>query len=444
MNVPDFSRISFYLLEAMGRLRWDRQRLEDYQKKRLRKVVRYAYAYVPYYHKIFKESGLTPSEINNVDVLSRLPITRKSDLKKQPYRNLISVEYADAHLKALKTGGSTGEPFTLYINKKEDAWRKAVYLRANASCGQRPRDRWVAVLDAERASDTSFVQHATRIFAKQIIPVTWTRAAQLNAIEKAGPDVLDGFPSALWMLARETELKGQSSVHPRLIFGSGELISKSSRRYLERVFEAPYYDQFGCTEIDRSAWQCPEKNGYHIDVDSVVMQFVDHEGEEVGSGERGEIVYTSLFNYAMPIIRYSTRDIGIRLDQDCPCGRSLPLMSIMEGRDNSFLVFPDGHIVSAMSFIETLKAFLLVKEIEQYRVVQRSTDLIEILIKKAHEGVDESRVRDWLLTNISRDLPKVENLDLQGVRFEVKFVDSLPLTRTGKLNVVTSNVTAFN
>jgi phenylacetate-CoA ligase len=442
------TRISLYLLEAMRRGKWNRQRLIRYQNRRLRKVVQYAYANVPFYHRLFKTVGVTPSEIRSVKDLNRLPVVRKNDLKKEPYFNLISTEFSDTHLKILKTGGSTGEPFAFYISDKEDEWRMADYLRANISCGQRPWDRWVAVLDVDRTSEHAYalvlVQRAIRFFVKNIIPVTWNREEQLTAIEKLKPEILDGFSSALWLLAREMELKNRKLIHPRMIFGSGELISMSSRKYLETVFEAPYYDQFGCAEIARSAWQCPEKNWYHIDMDSVAMQFVGNDGEEVGSGERGEIVYTSLFNYAMPLIRYGTRDIGTPLDGYCPCGRSLPLINVVEGRENSFLVFPNGHIVSPMSFIETLKAFLLVKEIEQYRIVQDKVDKITILVKKANEEINESRVRNWLLANIFHDLPRAENVDLSAITFEVKFVDKLPLTQRGKMNVVTSNVSAFN
>jgi len=442
--MPNLPRISLYILEAMGRLRWDRERLKDYQEKRLREVVQYAYAHVPFYHRFFNMAGVAPSDIKCVDDLRKLPVVRKSDMKKEPYRNLISTEFARTPLKAERTGGSTGEPFTVYIRGKEDDWRKAIYLRANISCGQRPSDSWVAVLDAERSSDAVYFQHVIGVFAKKIVPVTWSREKQLDAVEKLKPEVLDGFPSALWLMAREMELKDRKLIKPRILFGSGELTTASERKYSERIFGAPYYDQFGCTEIDRSAWQCPEKEGYHIDVDSVIMQFVDKNGDDVGNGERGEVVYTSLFNHAMPFIRYGTNDVGVRLDGNCACGRNLPLMSVAEGRNNSFLVFPDGHIVSPMSFIETLKAFVLVKEIEQYRVVQDRKDMVEILVKKAHEGVDEERIRAWLLTNILRDLPKVENVDLSGVKFEVEFVDDLPSTRTGKLNVVTSKVNSFS
>lgn len=131
------------------------------------------------------------------------------------------------------------------------------------------------------------------------------------------------------------------------------------------------------------------------------------------------------------------------MDEECPCGRKLPLVKVVEGRSNSFLVFPDGQVVSPMSFIEALKAFTLTKEIDQYRVIQESKNFVEIYVKKTKEDVDEGKIRSWLLANILDGLPKVEKVDLSEVTFEVKFVDDLPLSGRGKLNVVVSHVPAF-
>lgn len=436
--MSNLARISYYLLKASRRLRWDKDKLREYQNKQLRKVVKYAYDNVLFYRQLFKTAGVKPSDIRTTDDLNKLPIVRKSEIKKRRETDLVSRAFNIRKLKFLRTGGSTGEPFSIHISRKEDDWRKAIYMRANISCGQRPRDRWVAVVDAERVTDTTSFQHLVGVFAQKVIPVVWSKDAQLKAIEKLKPDVLDGFSNALWLLAREVELRNVKSIHPRIMFGSGDLISQSSREYLEKVFGVPYYDQFGCTEIDRSAWQCPEKVGYHMDVDSVIMQFVDEDEEEVRPGERGEIVYTSLFNYAMPFIRYGIQDVGVPMDDECSCGRKLPLMKVVEGRSNSFLFFPDGHVVAPTSFIEIMKAFRLVKEIDQYRVVQKREDLVEIYVKKTSDSVNEERLRNWLVANILEGLSKVENVDLSKVRFKVRFVEDLPLTGRGKLTVVFS------
>ena len=442
--MPNLVRIYYYLWKALRRVYWDGERLEKYENMQLRRVVRYAFENVRFYHEIFKASGVRPADIRTKSDLNKLPVIRKGDMRRYSKEDIISREFSLESLKALGTGGSTGEPFQVYISGREDDWRKAIYLRANISCGQRPRDRWVAVDVEERRVDVSRLQRLVGIFERKIVPVTWNRDTQLKTIANLKPDVLDGFSGVLWLLAKEAELRGVNAIRPRMIFGSGDLIDRSSRSYMEKVFEAPYYDQFGCTEVDRTAWQCPEQIGYHIDMDSVIMQFVDEDGEEVAPGERGEIVYTSLFNYAMPFIRYGSMDIGVPMDDECPCGRKLPLMKVIEGRSNSFLTFPDGHVVTPMSFIEILKAFKLVDEIHQYRVVQKSKSLIEIYVKKTGDKVDEDKVRSWLIANLLDGLPRVERVDLSEVTFKVKFVDKLPLTGRGKLNVVFSNVQAFS
>ncbi|MEM3640372.1 MAG: phenylacetate--CoA ligase family protein [Candidatus Bathyarchaeia archaeon] len=441
--MPNLARISYYLFNAIKRLKWEREKLEKYKVKRLRSVVKYAYEKVPFYHKLFRASGIHPEDIKRIQDLNRLPIVRKKVMRQHDVNDLISKDFTLRKLKRLTTGGSTGEPFSIYICGREDDWRKAIYLRANISCGQRPRDRWVALDVAERAVETTFLNRIFGIFAREIVPVTWDKFSQIQALVKLKPDVLDGLSSALRLLAREVEARNIISIRPRIIFGTGDLIDKASRNYLEKVFHAPFYDQFGCAEVDRTAWQCPEKTGYHIDEDSVIMQFVDKDGEEVAPGERGEIVYTSLFNYAMPLIRYGVMDVGVPMDEECPCGNKLSLMKVIEGRSNSFLVFPGGHIVPPMSFIEILKAFELTEEIDQYRVFQKSENHVEIFVKKLREDVDEDKIRSQLLANIFEGLPKIEKVDPSSITFEVKFVDDFPMLGRGKLNVIISQVSAF-
>ena len=52
--MPNFPRLLYYLIGAMSRLHWNRERLLRYQEKRLRYVIQYAYKYVPFYRKRFK------------------------------------------------------------------------------------------------------------------------------------------------------------------------------------------------------------------------------------------------------------------------------------------------------------------------------------------------------------------------------------------------------
>jgi len=282
--------------------------------------------------------------------------------------------------------------------------------------------------------DTTDIQRRLGIYAQTCVSIFSSVDEQISLIAEAKPDVLDAYSGSLVLLAKEVERRGLKTIRPRIIFGTADLIDVVSRKFLERVFEAPFYDQFGCAEVDRSAWQCPEKLGYHMDVDSVITQFVDDEGSEVSAGERGEIAYTSLFNYAMPFIRYAVGDVGTPSDEECPCGRTFPLMKIVEGRRDSLLLLPDGRLLSPMTFRIAISKFF--EKIIQYRVVQKKLDLFEIYIQKKDSSIDEKVMENELMTHIRKQL----NMDPRETTIEIKFVEEIPPRSTGKLMAVVSEL----
>jgi len=434
--MPSLLRILYYLARAMKRGYWNSGKLRRYQEKRLRSVVKYAYNFVPFYHEKIRKAGISPSDIKTLEDLSKLPIIRKDEFRLESSGRLVSVEFDIEKLKVVRTSGSTGKPFEVYINSAEDDWRKAIYMRANISCGQKPRDNWVAITAPHHFSDTTNTQRRLGIFAQTCISVFADVNEQMRLLDEAKPDILDGYSGSLLLLAKEFQKGRVETIRPRIIFGTAELIDNVSRRFIEQMFNAPFYDQFGCSEVDRTAWQCPEKTGYHMDVDSVITQFVDDEGNDVSSGERGEIVYTSLFNYSMPLIRYAVGDIGGPSDEKCSCGRSFPLMEVVEGRKDSLLLLPDGQLLSPRTFTVALSMFELYNQIEQFLVVQEKVDLFKIYIKKKDIGVNEDVLGSGLLMHFRRML----NSKLNEVKFDVKFVEDLPVNKTGKHRAVVSEL----
>ena len=431
--MPNFPKLLWYLYNSLNRLHWDRQQLEKFQTKRLRSIVEHAYDSVPFYHERFTQAGIYPNAIKSLSDLSKLPLIKKEELRREDPKRLVSSNYELTRLKVRRTSGSSGKPFQIYIDSSEDAWRKAIYMRANISCGQKMRDRWVALTAPHHFSDTTNIQRRLGIFAEKCISVFESVDEQIKQVENARPDVLDGYSSSLLLLAKEVEQRKIETITPRIIFGTAELIDSLSIKYVEKTFNASFYDQFGCSEVDRTAWQCPEKVGYHMDIDSVITQFVDENGNEVSTGEKGEVAYTSLFNYAMPLIRYAVGDVGVPSDEECPCGRSLPLMKVVEGRKDSLLHLPSGRLLSPRAITNAVAEFI--DKIVQYRVVQRKIDLLEIYIQKKNH-VDEGQLQ----TELVKHLNSLLSLDKQYVSINVEFVKEMPKSKTGKLMAVSSEL----
>jgi phenylacetate-CoA ligase len=399
--------------------------------------VSYAYCYVPFYHEKYKKAGVKPSDVKTLEDLSKLPVVRKNELRAEQPRRLVSVEFDPQRLKVVRTSGSTGEPFRVYLAPSEDDWRKAIYMRANISCGQKPRDCWVAITAPHHFGDTTNLQQRLGIFARRNISVFSDIDSQIQFVNEARPDVLDGYSGSLLLFAKEYTKRGVSPSNPRIIFGTAELIDETSVKIIERVFNAPYYDQFGCVELDRTAWQCPEKIGYHMDVDSVITQFVDSDGNEVSVGEAGDVSYTSLFNYAMPLLRYAVGDVGKSTPEECPCGRKFPLMKVVEGRKDSFIKLPNGHWISPRAFTVAMSMFSRYQEISAFRIIQKKPDYIEFYIKSEEE---DRKKKQTMEKELQDHIRATLALDEFGVSISIMCVDSIPPTKTGKLTAVSSEV----
>jgi phenylacetate-CoA ligase len=414
---------------------WPRNKLRKYQEKELRKVLKHAYNNVPFYHKIFRKAAIKPEDVKSVSDLSKLPIVRKNDVRKN-LDSIISNKFKAENLRTLVTSGSTGKPLKVFITKDEDNFRKAKHLRANISCGHKPWDSWVTITSPTHFSETTKLQQLLGFYSPRFVSVFKDVSQQLLIINKAKPDILDGYSSSLYLLAKEIKRTGLKTIKPKTIFGGAELIDDSSRRFIESVFEAPFYDQYATIEFERMAWQCSAKSCYHMDADAVIMQIVDKNGEEVSEGESGEIICTSLFNYVMPFIRYAVSDIGIATDEECSCGIKLPLIKTIEGRSDALIFLPNGRTLSPRVFTIAINQFQLSKYIEQFRVTQKKINHIEIYIKPCDENIDCSYIQKELIKHLRTMLKLTED----EISFNVNFVKEIPLGKSGKLSIVSSEL----
>lgn len=434
--VYNYPRVAYYVAALLHHTRWSRQKLLEYQNRKLREIVKYAYEHVPFYHQKFSQANLKPDDVKNVDDLNKVPIVNRDELQEN-YEKLISDEFKMDRLKVASTSGSTGKPFFTYLTEREDAFRKAKLLRPHIVCGQKPRDKWVIIGPPWHHGKIGRVQRFLGVYAPIFVSIFDAVPDQISKISRIKPDVLDGYTSSLILLANELDGMGSSIIKPKFLMGGAELIDDKSREYIENVFGVPYYDQYASEEFQMLAWQCPEKDEYHIDADTVVMQFLDDNDEEVSPGEEGRIVCTSLFNYAMPIIRYELGDIGVPSgESECACGRKFPLMKMIKGRKEEIVVLPDGRKFAPVAIGDLMCAFKYFNMISQYRFIQKKIDEFKILIKRKNESVPEITFKTELLNHVRRIL-KINEAD---VVINVELVNEIPPDKSGKIRKVVSEL----
>jgi phenylacetate-CoA ligase len=418
--------IAFNLFKLMKSQWWTLEELENLQKKKIGTIIRYAYENIPLYHKKFKSINIRPDDIKTVSDLKKIPLLSKDEIQNSYPNEIVSPGIDINKCWTPRTSGSIGKPMTIVYDKNAESFEKASALRPNLSTGQRLFDKWIVITSPNHIDKKKWFQKFG-FFSPNYLSLFESPEKQISIMETFNPDVLDGYSSSIFLIAKKFKENGNGNLNPRIIYGTSEILSKDMREFINFVFNLDMFDQFGCVEMGRTAWECSEHAGYHIDAEAVIMEFLKN-GENVSPGERGEIVYTNLYNYSMPLIRYKIGDVGIPTDERCPCGRGLPLMKLIEGRKDAFVQLPNGKILSPIVWNILLRPYPL----KQYKVIQEARDKIKIQIAPGrNNSINElsETIKNSIHAALGREIP---------IEIEVK--DEIPREQSGKVRAVISKV----
>lgn len=300
------------------------------------------------------------------------------------------------------------------------------YFRSYFECGLKPWNKIYQFTVANHAHKKRYWYNSFGLLNRKYFSIFAPLNVILNQLIEAPPDVIEGYPSFIVLLAEKLKNYNKNRIHPNLIFTSAELLTDSIRKKIESGFESEVFDRYGAVEFGAFAWECHRHDGYHIDVEDVIVEYLK-DGEPVAPGEKGEIVVTGLSNFAMPLIRYSLGDIATPSDEKCPCGRGLPLMKIIDGRSDDFLIMPSGEYISPrnVALIENLNG------VNRYKIIQEKRD--KILVKVEFENNINEKTINKIKEIILRQLHENINVIVEPVK-------KIPREKSGKIRKVISKV----
>jgi len=287
--------------------------LHKIQEKKLRLMIKYVYSNIPYYHELFKSLNIKPIDIKILDDLQKIPILTKSEIQNN-FRKLLPNNFDSNQNYFRRTSGSTGKALTIYLDEKTYVSVGSRQLRAYFECGLKARDKISNFSAPNHFRNTKKWYNYMNFLKQENYSVFEPIDNHISKLMKYQPDVIQSYPSILYLLAQKLEERGINGINPRLIFTTSEMLTKKIRNTINSSFNTELFDQYGSVEFGTFAWECPEHNGYHIDSEDTVVEFLNQE-KNVAPGEQGEIVVTSLSNYVMPLIRYSLGDFGVPGDE---------------------------------------------------------------------------------------------------------------------------------
>jgi len=372
-----------------------REPLRDLQLERLRATVEHSLRSQPPVAARLAEAGIEDArEIGSLDEVSRLPFSRKSDLRDHYPFGLLAMPREQV-VRVHASSGSHGKPTVVgYTRADLDAWSE-VMARCMTMAGVRPG---TVVHNANGyglfTGGLGFHYGGERIGAT-VIPVSGGfTARQAMLLADLGGQALCATPSYALVIAqgiRDAGLDPQDLPLEVGLFG-GEPWTNEMRRQLDRDLDIRAVNFYGLSEMcgPGVAAECVvARDGLHVQEDHFLIEVVDPESADpVDEGEDGELVFTTLLKEAQPLIRYRTGDVGSVTTEPCACGRTMTRIADLHGRLDDMLIIRGVNLFP--SNVEHL--LLAVEEVgPHYRLfVDRAEQMDEVTVEcePAAAGVD--------------------------------------------------------
>ncbi|MFQ6082630.1 MAG: phenylacetate--CoA ligase family protein [Candidatus Aminicenantia bacterium] len=401
--------------------------LESLQNNKLQKLIHHAYNNVPYYRHLFDSVGLKPYEINSVEDLARIPITSKKQLQNSSLDEIVDRNVNLSKCVRITTSGSTGIPLRLFYTRGDFSTLNMNWIRPLLIYGVKPWHKRLEITGPHNISNKKKWYNYLGLWNNKMISLFKSPQEWVNMLHYYKPDILYGYSGSLKLLAKYVLDNEIININPKFIFGVSELVDDECRELIYKAFKKKLIDLYGAAEAGCIAWQCKICNGYHINMDTVIVEFL--QGDQPASpGTHGRIIVTNLHSFAMPIMRYELGDIGIPSKEKSLCERELSLMEVVEGRSDAFVVLPSGNLLSPLFFFGIMKP---IKEIEHWKVFQRDIKHLTIFIVPS---------KDFSSNTINHIKQRVEENIGEKMEIKVELVEKIPVDSSGKVRTVISQV----
>ncbi|MBI4280180.1 MAG: phenylacetate--CoA ligase family protein [Armatimonadetes bacterium] len=413
-----------------------REDLRRLQLLKLRRLCEWAYGRSPYHRRTFDAARFHPEQLHSLDDLRRLPfMTREewmdSQVKTPMFGDLPATDHAHAIRYHLTSGTSGRTPIRVLDGMKDWEWIAEMWCYGFWGFGVRPHD--IVYFAFGYGSFIGFwgAHYACEKIGALVIPGgAQTTEQRVKQIAEMGVTTVCSTPTyalRLWQQASEMGIDLSTSRVDKLIV-SGEPAGSipAVKRQLEEAWGAKCGDTAGMTEIGTiMIFECAHQpGGTHIIEDHFIEEVINPDTlEPVSYGELGERVVTSFGRGFIPLIRYRSKDMVVKVPYSrCPCGRTWDIYDggIRSRWDDMKLIRGTNVYPRAVEAI--VREYSAIDEFQIY-VWRRDNVQDEITIKVE---IKPGREAEWpeLQVRLARDLAAAH----EGLRFTIDRVEygSLP------------------
>lgn len=293
----------------------------------------------------------------------QIPVLTKKDLQR-PVEERLTTGYTAKDVYMHNTSGSTGTPFFFAKDRFCHAMTWAMILDRNARhgiiSGQSKQARFYGI-------PLGFVKNKMEkikdLIANRVrFPIFDLSDAVLDkyfeVFKKHKFEYVNGYTSSLVLFANYLIRRGivLKDVCPTLkvTFPTSEMCTEDDRKVLEKGFGIPVANEYGAAELDLIAFEDKDFD-WILNEENLYIEIVDDNNQPVPNGQEGKVIITSLYNKAMPFVKYELGDVGTISTRKKGIYR---ILQSLTGRTNDVAILPGGKKSPGLTFYYISKKLL--------------------------------------------------------------------------------------
>lgn len=395
------------------------EQLTELQNKQLQKVIKHCYKNVAYYRELFKSLNLEPKDIQTKEDLKKLPYLDKYKVREN-YDKLIAKNTIRTLCYIGTTGGTTGTPGKFLRDYYSVNFENAIAQRSYRNFGdhnlRRVTLREIAVTPTTQVKPPFWEYNQAN---DELIMSPYHLSKQnapyyVQKIIEFDPEILYLQPSTAYILA-EFFSNVNHNLNIKAIFVSSENLSADKKTFIENVFKTKIHDWYGQAERVAAIGQC-ENDTYHIIEDYSIVELLEENGNY-------EVCGTTLYNFAMPLLRYKTGDYVIPQENKCNCKRHFREIKSIQGRNIFYILTPEHTKIMNIEIIN-----MDVHNVIETQYIQEKLDELTINIV-GNDKFNENDIKK-LIQNVTQYISP-------NMKAKVNQVEFIPRNSRGKfINVI--------
>lgn len=421
------------IAKAQQRENWSAKQWSDYQEEHIAFILRRAVTKVPYYRELWAQRRRNGNR-SSFEYLENWPILEKEPLRKNP-RAFVADDCNSKDMFHEHTSGTTGKSLDLWWSRATvRAWYALFEARWRHWYGVSRYDRWtilggqlITPINQKHPPFWVWNQGMRQLYMSSYHLSPAFMPHYIEALTRYRIDYIYSYTSSVYALAKEI-LSGNYNELPRLkvVITNAEPLYKYQREVIEQAFQCPVRETYGMSEIVTAAGEC-EYGNLHLWPEVGYVELAERDKIDKSITD-GELICTGLLNTDMPLIRYRVGDRVRLMNEDikCNCGRSLPLIQSVEGRQDDLLYAPDGRRIGRLDPV--FKTSLPVKEAQ---IIQDKINLVRVryVPDSNYTTADGESIIERLQARLGSD-----------VQVQLEPVSKIPRTSNGKFRAVICNL----